>query len=110
MLSDSTIPSLSLSHTHTHTYTYTHTRRCDRLCVCCADGYYWKYAQDHNLTNAVSVGMMKGAAPVCQALISACSQNSTLGWLACINAYTLCNMAELSPIQFTGVNVSSSSS
>jgi len=38
-------------------------------------------------------------------LIKDCAENSTLGWLACINAYTLCNMALIEPVSFTGVNL-----
>jgi len=48
---------------------------------------------------------MELATPACIALISVCSQNSSLGWLACINAYTLCNMALLVPISgFSSLN------
>jgi carboxypeptidase C (cathepsin A) len=31
--------------------------------------------------------------------------NSTLGWLDCINAFEECNVINLEPIEFTGVNV-----
>jgi len=68
-------------------------------------GYYWQFAAAHKLVSNTSIGLMKGLSGVCQGLIAGCAQNSTLGWLACINAYTMCNMAELMPVQFTGVNL-----
>jgi len=66
---------------------------------------YPAYAKDHNLVTAAQYGLMNSVDPVCIGLIKGCVENSTLGWLACINAYTVCNYAEILPVQFTGVNI-----
>jgi len=47
---------------------------------------------------------MEAALVGCLPLIEACRQNSSVGWLACINAYDLCNVAEIEPVTLTGVN------
>jgi len=67
--------------------------------------YYWQFARDHSLVSNASLAMMEGAVGTCQLLIAACAQSSVLGWVACINAYTICNMAEIEPVDFTGVNL-----
>jgi len=67
--------------------------------------YYAKYAWEHHLVNAAEYAIMQAGIIPCIALIEACTQNSTLGWVACINAYVVCNYAELIPVQFTGVNL-----
>lgn len=67
-------------------------------------GYYPLYAQDNHVLDAAAVGLMKAMTPVCLDLIKYCATNSTLGWAACINAYTICNMVDLTPIEFNGLN------
>lgn len=66
---------------------------------------YPQYAKDHQVVSAKEADLMAALDPVCVGLISACAADSTLGWLACINAYTMCNMAEIMPAQFTGINM-----
>eukprot|EP00455_Lapot_gusevi_P010206 TRINITY_DN1459_c0_g1_i12.p1 TRINITY_DN1459_c0_g1~~TRINITY_DN1459_c0_g1_i12.p1 ORF type:complete len:304 (+),score=103.14 TRINITY_DN1459_c0_g1_i12:308-1219(+) len=65
---------------------------------------YAPYAHDHQLVNDKEYGLMNAMLPLCEVGIVNCAQNSTLGWLACINAYVICNAAELMPVTFTGVN------
>lgn len=59
---------------------------------------YATYAHDHAIVSNGSYAVMEAATGPCIALIAACSQNNTLGWLACVNAYMVCNMALLVPV------------
>jgi len=67
--------------------------------------YYAPYAYDHGIISQTQFDLMAALSPICTDLIQGCIDNSTLGWLACINAYTMCNMAELMPVQFTNINL-----
>jgi len=65
---------------------------------------YAPYAYDNGLISEAEYKTMEAFLPVCEAEISYCSQNSTLGWTACINAYDMCNLIEVEPVILTGVN------
>lgn len=66
---------------------------------------YAPFAKDRGIVNAATYDIMEVGLPACLWLISECAQNSTLGWLACYNAYVECNIVEVEPIQMSGLNV-----
>jgi len=65
---------------------------------------YAPYAYEHKVIDKQAFELMNALNPICSVLIQGCIDNSTLGWLDCINAYTMCNYAELVPVTFTGIN------
>jgi len=74
--------------------------------------YYAPYAKAHDLVSDATYRMMEGFLPVCEKLIAPCNnlnssdpEEKALKWAACLDAYALCNFAEVTPVQFTGINV-----
>lgn len=67
--------------------------------------YYEPYAAAHDLVSPRVRAMMTHWTPRCINLIHQCALNTTLGWSACLNAYDVCNYAEVAPVQNTGVNL-----
>ena len=62
-----------------------------------------------------TLALMGGVEKLCEPLIVACNTNGsvladddgiarTMTWTACLNAYTFCNIGEITPVQSTGVN------
>jgi len=66
--------------------------------------YYAPYALQHKLVSMPDYAVMEAALGLCLPLIYECKLNSSLGYLACINAYDVCNLMELEPVTLTGVN------
>ena len=75
--------------------------------------YYIPFAEEHNLVDGAQLKLMKGILPLCEPLAKACDKHEdsqdpnvrALDYTACLNAYLLCNLGELTPVQSTGVNV-----
>ena len=65
---------------------------------------YAPYARDYNLVDQAQYDIMVGFLPLCEAEIYYCEINDSLAYVACINAYDMCNLAELEPVTSTGVN------
>jgi carboxypeptidase C (cathepsin A) len=66
--------------------------------------YYAPFAYEHGVINKATYEIMEAALDVCLPLIKECSLNSSLGYLICINAYTVCNYLELEPVLLSGIN------
>lgn len=78
--------------------------------------YYIPYATAHNLVSDPILTLMTGIEDVCQPLIRGCNGNlshvvdddltvRTLEWTDCLNAYVVCNVGLVTPIESSGVNV-----
>jgi len=65
---------------------------------------YAPYALEHALVDKPEYLVMEAGLAGCLPLIDYCRTNSSLGYLACINAYDVCNLLELEPVVLTGVN------
>merc|ERR1712228_890138 len=66
---------------------------------------YAPYANDHNLVSEAQYKFMRDFIPLCDEEIKLCDDyNGTGSYIACINAYDTCNLAELLPVTSTGVN------
>ena len=60
----------------------------------------------HGLVSDQSLMMMKAILPVCEKLIEGCnSDDALMPWSDCLESYIVCNMAETTPVSFTGVNM-----
>eukprot|EP00633_Aureoumbra_lagunensis_P001394 CAMPEP_0197293230 /NCGR_PEP_ID=MMETSP0890-20130614/27412_1 /TAXON_ID=44058 ORGANISM="Aureoumbra lagunensis, Strain CCMP1510" /NCGR_SAMPLE_ID=MMETSP0890 /ASSEMBLY_ACC=CAM_ASM_000533 /LENGTH=310 /DNA_ID=CAMNT_0042767787 /DNA_START=117 /DNA_END=1046 /DNA_ORIENTATION=- len=68
--------------------------------------YYAPYAEEHNLVSSTVLSFMQKMDTLCEPLINACNHdnNNVSTWSECLNAYVLCNLAEISPVQSTGIN------
>jgi len=85
-----------------------------------AEQYKWylPYAQDASNPLEVSDGteaLMAGALKICEPMITGCNYNGSrpnlddstgevIDWVLCLNAYTLCNIGLITPVQMSGVN------
>lgn len=78
--------------------------------------YYRPFAAAHKLVSEPVLGLMGAIEAACEPLIRACDTNTslladddltarTLDWTDCLNAYVVCNVGEVTPVQVTGVNV-----
>lgn len=56
--------------------------------------------------NANQTAVMEAGLAMCLPFIKSCMANHTsvLGWLACFEGYDFCNMFQLEPIEFAGIN------
>jgi len=78
--------------------------------------YYRPYAEAHDLVSDAVLELMAVVEKACEPLIEGCESNSsrlgdddltvrTLTWTECLNAYVVCNVGEITPVESTGVNV-----
>ncbi len=74
--------------------------------------YYVPYSEEHGLVSEGTLKLMSGIQDLCEPLIKACnteadptdSTGRIMTWAECLNAYTFCNIGEITPVQSTGVN------
>jgi len=66
--------------------------------------YYAPFALSNGVIKRPLYDVMEAGLVECLPLIDLCRQNSSIGYLACINAYDVCNLLELEPVILTGVN------
>jgi len=67
--------------------------------------YHRSYAKDNGLVSSLTLAAMGAALALCEPLVKGCNAGDDIeNWAECYNAYLVCNMGLIMPVEATGVN------
>mmetsp|Transcript_7880 Transcript_7880/g.25874 ORF Transcript_7880/g.25874 Transcript_7880/m.25874 type:complete len:370 (-) Transcript_7880:159-1268(-) len=74
--------------------------------------WYVPFAEEHDLVSPATLKLMKGVEKLCEPLVKSCENDDAdddtkkiATWSECLNAYIVCNVGLVTPIQASGLNV-----
>jgi len=68
--------------------------------------YYAPFAKEHDLVPPAELKMMDQTLKLCEPLVDGCNSkdDDIIAWTECFNAYLVCNMGLIYPVELSGVN------